>query len=205
MSTPLVAPPPTTEELLAQYGTEVVWLRNSQPGPTVFTADAKSPDGYITWQGAGHPGGEDIMPVPKTMLSSVQLQNTIRRGILTVVDNPAVQQAAIDAQQQAWNAQEARRQNTNPDAVIGLDGTLQEVTMDRAGAEDMIVEACLGGMPANPCGDLVSLRPKEVGVKPPLCAAHGSLAGQFISQEDHTRPLVNGKAPMKWVRPHFGG
>src|ERR1044072_757252 len=105
MTEPLVAPPPTADQLLAQYGSDVVWLKNSQPGPTVFSADPKSADGYITWQGAGHPSGEDVMPVPKQMLASVQLHNTIRRGILHLLDHPAIQQAPQEAHQAAWNAQ----------------------------------------------------------------------------------------------------
>src|ERR1044072_479614 len=38
MTEPLVAPPPTADQLLAQYGSGVVWLKNSQPGPTALSA-----------------------------------------------------------------------------------------------------------------------------------------------------------------------
>jgi hypothetical protein len=202
MSAPIVAPPPSAEELLAQYGNDVVWLQNTQPGPTVFSADTKTSDGYITWQGMGNANGEDVMPVPKTLLSSVQLQANIRRGIFQIVDDPTVQQVKLEAQQAAWNAQVERRNNVDVDSVFSETGERITPVIEAAADNDMHVLDCL--MKPQGCGGRVSLRKNELLVKPPLCPHHIGFAAQFIAQEDFSAPLVGGKAPMKWVRRTFG-
>jgi hypothetical protein len=207
MSTPTIGssqsvPGANLAALLAPYRQNVVWTKNTTSGPMVFTADATRSDGHVVWQGANDPNGQDIQVVPVELLQNVQFQRSLQLGLLTVVDDPATQNAALAAQQQAWGAQEDRRQHPNPEAIYGEDGKPQTLTVEKADENDMLVLDCLEK--ARNCDQRVSVRRADLGKKAPLCRNHFGLAGSYVGMEDHQAPLVNGKAQIKWVRPQLG-
>lgn len=194
---------PTLADTLAPFRNDVLFVKNNEPGPAVFTTDAARSDGHVIWQGAGDPNGQDVQVVPKTLLSNVQFQRGLQLGIFELVQDPALGEAALAAQQAAWVNEQGRRQNINPDAIFSDPASDQvgDVVIDKpAGANDLQVFTCL--IPS--CTTEVPLRGAEVGVKPPLCGPHEKFAGQFLAQEDHNAKLVQGKAPTIWVHPTMG-
>lgn len=188
---------------LAPFGEDVVYIQNNLSGPTVFTADATRSDGHIVWQGKGDVNGEDIQVVPKVLLNNVQLQASLRKSIFAIVQDPMAREAALTAQQQAWDVQEQRRLHPNPEAIFGEDGQPKpEFVMEKADQNDMLVLDCL--RKPEGCEQRVSLRRTEVATRPPLCGQHFGLANMYVGIEDLQSPLVNGKAPVKWVRAQIG-
>jgi hypothetical protein len=194
---------PTLVDTLAPFRNDVLFVKNTEPGPAVFTTDATRSDGHVVWQGAGDPNGQDIQVVPKSLLSNVQFQRGLQLGIFELVQDPALGEAALAAQQAAWINEQGRRQNVNPDAIFSDPASDQvgDVVVDKpAGANDLQVSKCVFGA----CPTEVALKGAEIGAKPPLCKDHARFAGQFIAQEDHNAPLVQGKAPVIWVHPTMG-
>lgn len=194
---------PSLADTLAPFRNDVLFVRNTQPGPAVFTTDATRSDGHVIWQGAGDKSGQDIQVVPKALLSNVQFQRGLQLGIFELVQDPVVGEAALAAQQAAWEQEQGGRQHIDPNAIFSDPASDQvgDVVIDKpAGAGDMQVFSCAFAT----CGTDVTLKGTEVGLKPPLCAGHGKFAGQFIAQEDHNAKLVNGKAPVIWVHPTMG-
>lgn len=206
MTTPATAEQaaiPSLTDTLAPFRNEVLFVKNNEPGPTVFTTDATRSDGHVVWQGAGDPNGQDVQVVPKSLLSNVQFQRGLQLGIFELVQDPALGEAALAAQQAAWVSEQGRRQNIDPGAIFSDEASDQmgDVVIDKpAGAGDMQVFTCA----FSTCGTDVTLKGTEVGVKAPLCRDHERFAGQFIAQEDHNAKLVNGKAPVIWVHPTMG-
>jgi hypothetical protein len=206
MTTPTVAEPVagsnTLTALLEPFQNAVVYVKNTQLGPTVFTSDASRSDGHIVWQGVGDPDGQDVQVVPRELLQNVQFQGSLRRGIFEIVEDPAIVEERMAAQQQAWHAQEDRRQHVDPDAIFTEGDKQASVVIERANLNDLVVLDCL--QKPQGCDQRVSASLRDIGAKPPLCKAHQGLANKYIATEDQTAPLVDGKAPIKWVRPQVG-
>lgn len=202
MTAPIAAP--SVAETLASYQQDVIYVRNTQPGPTVFTTDATRSDGHVTWQGANDPNGGDVQVVPRTLLGSVQFQHSLQLGIFQIVQDSATGQQALEQHQAAWEAAQERRNNADPEAVFQdptMAGEHQAVVIDKAsGTNDMQVSDCLGPN----CDQRIPQTAKQVGTEPPLCKGHGALKGLFLAVEDHESPLINGKAPVKWVKTTVG-
>lgn len=194
---------PPLNELLAEHDGESLFIKNTQPGPTVFTTDASRNDGHLTWQGEGDPNGLDVQVVPRDLLKNLQFRNMLQIGIFQIVQDPAIARAALEAQQQAWVDAEQKRRTADPESIFNdptLDTAQKLVVEGAANANDVHVENCV----ATPCTTSVILKPNEVGEKPPLCGPHAGLAPQFVAMEDASKPLVNGRAQVRWVRPSMG-
>jgi hypothetical protein len=211
MSTPVTEAPPalpaaTGTSLLDEFASESIFVRNNQPGPTVFTFDSKAAgiSGAVTWQGQGDPNGADVQVVSRDLLRNPDFRGNIQLGIFSIVEDPAKARAALAAQQQAWAAEQAKRDNPNPEAIFhdktNGDARPQVVVEGQANASDLHVENCLGPN----CTTSVTLRPAEVGAKAPLCSGHEHLRSKFIPVEDFSKPLVHGKAPVNWIVPGVG-
>lgn len=153
-----------------------VMCRNMQAGPTVIAADGKR-SFEVIFAGAGDPDGEDVQPIPEELLRTPQFAKAIRQGVFTVEeggDNPYVQNA-LARQGDAFR----RRSAAERDAIQAL--------MVAPAEDDMVGVACIGpgNRPGAACGELVPIRAREAGSRPPLCDRHGHLADNCTKRGRH--------------------
>jgi hypothetical protein len=175
MSTPLAAP---------------ITVRNTQPGPTVFTAPGNG--AHVEWQGAGDPQGLDIQSCPAEFLQIVAFRNAMEKGIFEQVDDEAQIEEALTLHRQEWEQQQERRRNAGTDSI--------EVEANK----DMHVFECIGlvGKGGQSCGAPLSLKPEELQNTPPLCSEHKKFARKYIAEE--TGKIINGKPEVRWTLPTMG-
>jgi hypothetical protein len=162
----------------------LIFVRNNQQGPTVFS----KPD--VSWRGmwapAGDPTGKDLLRVPSYLLDDPDFLDSVERGVLEIEDatDPAV----------AGYLQRHRETN---DRMLASQRARQEAVLDRRQDRDIAGEHCVGpgqrGRSAE-CGTSV-LRPAAAQKdSPPLCSVHEHLSDQYVlvragSAGDPTDPV----------------
>lgn len=169
-----------------------IMIRNTMPGPTVFTDDLTHTK--VEWWGYGDPNSRDIQPVPPALLDNVQFRRAMTAGILEQIaedDAELTSQIELDHRQE-WEARQQKAQSASA------------ATIERPQDEDVLVLSCLGpkGKTGELCAEPVAVKSKVRNEKPPLCPKHAPLAGQFISQE--TGRMVGGQAEVQWSRSIMG-
>lgn len=174
----------------AVLSNEVVMVRNTMGGPTVFTHPATNQQ--VEWQGAGDPHGGDVQPIPLALFSDVQFQRSVQRGIFVRVADDY--DSVIEAHRKEWEEAEHRRQNASLDSLEALS------------QNDIHTYTCVAPKGrANSgitCDVPVPMTPREHSEKPPLCIEHKSDAAKFVSQE--TDEIEAGKPKVKWTRVQLG-
>lgn len=174
----------------AVLSNEVILVRNTMGGPTVFTQ--ASTNQQVEWQGAGDTNGADVQPIPAALFNDVQFQRAVQRGIFERVDGDY--DAVIEAHRKEWEEAEDRRKNASMDSLEALS------------QNDIHTYTCVSPKGrANSgvaCGVPVPMTPKEHSEKPPLCIEHKSDAAKFVSEE--TDEIEAGKPKVKWSRVHLG-
>ncbi len=169
---------------------EVVMVRNTMGGPTVYSNPATNQQ--VEWMGKGDPHGGDVQPIPVAMFREVQFQRSVQRGIFERVADDY--DTVIEAHKAEWEAAEHRRQNASLDNLEALS------------QNDIHSYTCVAPKGrANSgvaCGVEVPMTPKEHSEKPPLCAEHKSDAAKFVSIE--TDEIEAGKPKVKWNRVQLG-
>jgi hypothetical protein len=165
--------------------------RNTQPGPTVFTDDVTK--AHVEWKGADDPNSGDIQPVPDSFENNVQFHRAVRAGILERIDPEdadAILRTETDHREE-WEARVAERQNAGRDVI------------EREQDNDVVVLDCIGpkGKTGELCAEPVAVKSKARFDKPPLCAKHSPLAGQFIPEE--TGRMVGSHPEITWSRPQM--
>lgn len=102
--------------------TKTLFVRNTQPGPTVF--DEPDHPG-LRWAGAGDPNGEDVLPVSASILDSSQFQRCHFLGIFEIIEADSASRSRMDQHAKAWQRQTQRmreitgRDLGQPDAETG--------------------------------------------------------------------------------------
>lgn len=166
---------------------EVVWVRNTQPGPTVFTDNMSKVQ--IEWAGAGDPSGNDVQQVPGGVVGHVQFMRHVQKGIFTIEGASPEVEAIIARQTGAYRQRQA-------DSEAAIKATIVEETHN-----DIIVLPCVGPSARSKtgqCGEDVTVRELLRNEAPPLCGKHLDLKAQFVPES--TAEIVNGEPVMKWVR-----
>ena len=160
---------PTAGDALA------VMCQNQMPGPTVIAADAKR--NYETvFAGKDDPDGNDVQPIPESLLRTIAFQRALRQGVLLVVegtDHPVVVQAMsrqTDAFRNRMQAQE----------------TAARESIDQPSENDILVVICIGPgtREGTPCGDQVPVKSKDAASRPPLCGKHTQLSDRCVKRGD---------------------
>jgi hypothetical protein len=165
-------------------------VRNTRPGPTVFTHGSE----HIEWDGAGDAAGGDVQPVPRSFLDSVQFRRVSTRGILVIEDSPDVIDTTFAAHKAAW------------DQRLDAQRHAGEESIDEAPNNDSVVRTCLGPSGRGPnqaCGADVPIKAAKLAEVPPLCTFHEHMAAQFVSSEGER--IVEGKPEIVWTRVQIDG
>jgi hypothetical protein len=94
--------------------TKTLFVRNTQPGPTVFdTPDYPA----LKWEGAGDPNGGDVLPVSASILDDSQFQRCHFLGVFEIIEADQASRARMEQHAKAWQRQTQRmREITNADA-----------------------------------------------------------------------------------------
>lgn len=165
--------------------TSPTMIRNTMPGPTVFTDDSKN---SVEWAGAGDENGGDVQPVPESFIGNVSFQQALTRGIFAVEDADEEIEKILKAHRDQWQARIDRQRNASKEAL--------ETPQD----EDVLMLECIGpaGHSGEMCKEPVAVKSKLRNEKPPLCQKHSYLASQFISEQ--TDRMIGGKAEVVWRR-----
>lgn len=169
-----------------------VAVRNQESGPTVFSIPEDNLQ--VEWQGRGDPEGGDVQYVPDSLLTNVQFDKVVRRGILQVIGDEASANEAIDKQAAAYRG---RADAAAAEAVASI---------EQAADNDLVQAPCIG--PSNrgqgECGEPVPVREKDLrnNDAPVLCSRHVSLAPQYARIEtDQMIESGDSLVPVtKWVR-----
>lgn len=163
-----------------------VLVKNTQPGPTVFTDT--STNTQVEWQGAGDPSGEDVQQVPDALVDNVAFLKAIQRGIFVIEEASPATREALERQTSSWKRRTDEAKAASVEAI------------DMAVNDDLITLPCIG--PANrgqgQCGEQVPVREKTKDEKPALCSRHAALAPQFVVTE--LEEMVDGVAKKQWTR-----
>lgn len=85
--------------------TTAMFVRNLQPGPTIFDED----DHILRWEGRGDPTGGDIIPAPSTLAESYGFQRALHFGVLEVVEAGEDTREALNKSKEVWERQMVRR------------------------------------------------------------------------------------------------
>lgn len=88
---------------------KTMYVRNTQPGPTVFD-EPGSDSQAIIWQGAGDPSGEDMQIVPEEMVESYGFQRCLALGVFVVEESSEEAREMLDKGREMW-ARKLARQN----------------------------------------------------------------------------------------------
>lgn len=99
--------------------TKTLFVRNTQPGPTVFDEDGFE---GLRWAGAGDPAGEDVLPVSASILDSSQFQRCSFLGIFDIIEADQASRSRMDQHAKAW-----RRQTERMREITGRDLGLPDV------------------------------------------------------------------------------
>jgi hypothetical protein len=166
--------------------TDMIVLRNTRPGYTVFQDDNTKVT--LVFAGAGDPAGEDVQQCSAALLKNSRLVRAVSIGILQIEEAPEALQAALDAQRNEYESREAKMAEA---------ADLAQRAADRTVARGI---ACIApkGSRGELCGSytLAAQNPRE---RPPLCAEHQHLASQYaIMETDNIDD--NGKAEVVWRR-----
>jgi hypothetical protein len=174
MSTPLAAP---------------IMVRNTQPGPTVFTAPGNGT--HVEWQGADDPQGLDVQACPAEFLHLVAFRNAMERGIFERVEDEGLIEEKLTQHRQDWDQMQERRRNAGTDAI--------ELEVNN----DLLVLNCIAPIAKGGklCDESLPMKAAEAREKPPLCKDHQRLAGKFMAEE--TGQLVDGKPEVRWMLPRM--
>jgi hypothetical protein len=170
----------------------VTMVRNRMAGPTVFVDN--NLDVQIEWGGFGDPAGNDIQPVPESVLTHPQFMRSQRRGIFEEVSEEEAAKA-LDLQTGQWQERMER------DANAG-----QEVLMVEQ-QNDIVLVQCIGPHVAGrgQCPEQVQQKVRDRYEEPPLCRNHRGLKDQFVSMPDPSgRVGEHGRVATVWVRPTSG-
>jgi len=166
---------------------EVVWVRNTQRGPTVFTDSMSKVQ--IEWAGADDPSGNDVQQVPASVVNHVQFMRHVQKGIFAVEGASPEIEAILARQTGAFRARQA-------EADAAIKATIVEETHN-----DIIVIPCVGPSgrgKTGQCGEDVPVREKQRNEAPPLCGKHLDLKAQYVPES--TEEIRDGEPVMKWVR-----
>lgn len=151
-----------------------VMCQNQMSGPTVIAADAKR-NYEVVFGGKDDPDGNDVQPIPDTLLRTIAFQRAISKGVLKVIEgaeHPVVQQA-LSRQTDAF----AKRMKAQQLA--------DREVLDAPAAADILVVNCIGpgSRKGAVCGEQVPQRHGESG-KPPLCDRHVMLSDRCVKRGD---------------------
>lgn len=165
-------------------------VRNLEAGPAVFSDPTQNI--ALEWQGAGDEDGNDIQQVPDILAENVNFLRALQKGIFQVEEAPEALRAALDKQTTSWRRKRAEAEQAT------------QATISEEANNDIIPTPCVGpgGKPGVACGADVMVREKQKGDKPPLCAKHKALAGEYVMTQ--TDKIVDGKAETKWTRMAMG-
>lgn len=147
---------------------DLVPVRNMQPGPTVFR-DAPN-DVTVRWEGAGDPQGQDWQYVPESYRQHPYFAESIRKGVLAIGTYEDATQALI--------AQDAHHAGSSLEADAAA-------AIHRPEVNDFLTVACIGPGTRQglSCGLAVPIKQSNLKSTPPLCDNHSSLAGSYVPIE----------------------
>lgn len=162
---------------------EAITVQNNEPTIVIFVPEGSSDP--LQWGPKGDPFGEDIMELPSTILRSAQFRKQLVRGLLSIVDadEPAVLHAVL-AQQQAWQAKNSAREET--DHLIA-----QQQPKAYSGHQ------CIAQEGRQSCSEF-AISSQNSREKPPLCSKHAHLASQYVPEENGQ--FQDGKPVVQWNR-----
>jgi hypothetical protein len=149
-----------------------VMCHNQMSGRTVIAADARR-NYEVIFEGKNDPDGNDVQPIPESLLRTIQFQRAISRGILKVIegaDHPVVQQAL------------SRQSESFAKRMAAQDMAAREV-IDAPAENDIMVVNCIGpgSREGAVCGEQVPVRSGDTG-KPPLCDRHAGLSDRCVKR-----------------------
>jgi len=167
-----------------------IMIRNTLPGPTVFTS--KMLGQHVEWAGNGDPNGGDVQPCPPEFLNDVQFRSSVVRGIFEVEEAGDGVEEILAKHRNEWDSRQTRQRE------------MSEASIDQVADNDVLMLDCIGpnGHSGSLCGEPVPVKSTQVSEKPPLCGKHKSLVKQFISEE--TGEVKNGKPVIRWMRTTMG-
>jgi hypothetical protein len=160
---------PTAGDALA------VMCQNQMPGPTVIAADAKR--NYETiFAGKDDPDGNDVQPIPESLLRTIAFQRALRQGVLLVIegdDHPVVVQAM------------SRQTTSFRDRMTSQETAAREV-IDKPSEDDILVVVCIGPgtRDGSACGEQVPVKSRDFAARPPLCGRHTQLSDRCVKRGD---------------------
>lgn len=169
---------------MMQEGVTIV-VRNMQPGITVFTDDNTKI--VTTWDANGDPYGGDVREVPPTILANPIFREHIMRGIYKIEEAPEVLQEAMEGMRTKWANQVHKAAN----AALEIESSQEQVV---ATAQTCIAPKGKDQL----CGSYAVVMGKDPSERPPLCAEHMVMAGQYSPQP--TGREVDGKPEVIWKR-----
>ena len=129
--------------------TTTMFVRNTQPGPTVYDED----DFTLRWEGRGDPAGRDVLPVPSTLADDYNFQRAQHLGIFEVIEANEETQALIAKNKAAWARQMYQQRSINAASLGQLPAEDGSVPQDFTPPKAQVGP-----------GDLPKTLPTEVGV-----------------------------------------
>ena len=168
---------------MMQDGVTIV-IRNNQPGHTVFQDDNTKV--VTVWDAAGDPYGGDVKEVSPTLLANPTFREHLLRGVFGIVEAPEELERAVEGMRAKWTNQ----QNKAANAAIELEETKNQVVAT--------AQTCIAPKGKELCGSYAIVMGKDPSERPPLCAEHMPLAGQYVPTE--TGREVDGKPEVVWKR-----
>jgi hypothetical protein len=173
---------------LASEG-EIIAVRNTQPGITVFSDPQLN---HTTeWAGDGDLNGGHIREVPAIYLRNPEFRQNLQRGIFVIEEAPEALAEAIQAQQAEW----ASRQQAKADSAKTLE-RMADRTVGRG-------KTCIAPKGKDLCGNITLAMGAKADERPPLCPEHSHMVNEFVAVA--TGQIKDGKEEMGWRRAKFAG
>jgi hypothetical protein len=91
---------------------KAMFVRNNQPGPTVFSYGDKSVN-TLTWKGRGDPQKGDIIPVPAELADNYEFHRNLYLGVFELVEAEEEVRTALNEHRSAWRRTQGIRENYN--------------------------------------------------------------------------------------------
>lgn len=87
---------------------KTMYVRNTQPGPTVFDEGEYE----IQWAGKGDPAGEDMQVVPEELVESYTFQRCLNLGVFAVEESSEDAAETLAKAKEIWDRRNAQKRAT---------------------------------------------------------------------------------------------
>lgn len=144
---------------------EIVVIRNTQPGITVFE-DIKL-GVSVSWEAADDPNGGHLKEMPASVLRNPHFRANIMRGIFVLEEASDVLAQAFEAVQQEWAGRQAQMADSRNAILRKSDRTIAKG------------KSCVMPKGRELCGSIALAKDNQ----PPLCAEHQQYGNQYVQIE----------------------